>query len=170
MSILALLSPGITTQLHPIVAKLTRSDSILIDLFLPKNQRALDGKLQFCKQQPDDVDTAAESALSSVISAPYSLLEAIEELKNLSLIKQEGRRLWAHLVVQEAMKYAAKGDLQECFNSAAALVYEAFPKQLHGDYFSPETRGTCQVYITHATHLSRQFANYRADGVNILKG
>ena len=144
-------------------------DGILIDLFLPKNQRALDGKLRFCKQHPDNADPDTESALSSVITAPRPLLEAIQELLDYRLITQEGRELWAHRVVQEAMIYEAKSDLQECFNSASALVYEAFPKQLHGDYFSSDTRAACQAYISHGAHLSRQFATYRSDGKNILE-
>jgi hypothetical protein len=71
-------------------------DGILIDLFLPKNQNALEGKLQFCKQPQSLVDPKSQAALSSVIRAPAALTAAIEELVRFRLIKQEGRELWAH--------------------------------------------------------------------------
>jgi hypothetical protein len=71
--------------------------------------------------------------------------------------------LWAHRVVQEAMNYHSSEDLQDYFDSAIALVYEAFPKQVHGDYLSGQW-GTCEMYIPHGAHLSSQFALNRAGG------
>lgn len=78
------------------------SDGILIYLFLPKYQKALDGKLQFCKQHPDQMETT--HTLSSVIRPPYALQNAISELVGFKLIKQEGQELWVHREVQEASK------------------------------------------------------------------
>jgi hypothetical protein len=134
-------------------------DRILIDLFLPKNQRALDGKLNFCKQHPNLVDEKAH-ALSSVITTPPLLRAAIDELVDFKLITEEGRELRAHRVVQEAMNYLSYRDLQAYFDSASSLVYEAFPKQVAGDYLSTQW-SACQTYISHGAHLSLQFSTYR---------
>jgi hypothetical protein len=140
----------------------------LIDLFLPKNQHALDGKLAWCKQNQNEIGDD-ESALANVISTPAALTEAIEELKKFKLIRMEGRELWAHRVVQEAVNYQEKQDLQESFNAAALLVYEAFPKSKHGDYFSSQA-AAAQAYIHHAAHLSRKFASYSSSGEAALLG
>jgi hypothetical protein len=137
----------------------TITDGILIDLFLPRNKKALDGRLAFCKQITQHMEDAdSNTALSSVITPPPLLRKAIDELVNFKPIKQEGRELWAHRVVQEAMNYHSSEDLQEYFDAAVALVYEAFPKQVRGDYLSDQW-GACEAYIPHGTHLSFQFAN-----------
>jgi hypothetical protein len=109
--------------------------------------------------------------LASVISAPPLLRAALDELVDFKLIKQEGRELWAHRVVQEAMNYHSSEELQDYFNAAVALVYEAFPKQIHGDYLSSQW-GACEAYISHGAHLSLQFANAnnRASSVCAVKG
>lgn len=104
----------------------------------------------------EDPDTQA--ALSSVITAPPLLRAALDELVLFKLIKQEGRELWAHRVVQEAMNYHTADDLQFYFDAAVSLVYEAFPKQVHGDYLSGQW-GACETYIPHGAHLGLQFAN-----------
>lgn len=103
-------------------------------------------------------ESNSQAALSSVITPPPLLRKAIDELVNFKLIKQEGRELWAHRVVQEAMNYHSSEDLQEYFDAAVALVYEAFPKQVHGDYLSGQW-GACETYIPHGAHISFQFAN-----------
>ena len=79
--------------------------------------------------------------------------------------------MWAHRVVQEAMNYHSSRDLQECFDSAAALVYEAFPKQIDGDYFSDQW-GACQTYISQGVHLSFQFHRHNQSRSEVpnLKG
>ncbi|PVH79051.1 TPR-like protein [Cadophora sp. DSE1049] len=152
------------------VVSLLSPDQILIDLFLPKNQRALDGRLDFCKQHPNLIDPSSHAALSSVITAPPLLRKAIDQLLDMKLIKQEGRDLWVHREVQEAMNYHTSEDLQAFFDSACALVYEAFPKQVHGDYLSSQW-GACETYISHGAHLSFQFANlHRATDKNSLRG
>jgi hypothetical protein len=148
------------------------SDGILIDLFLPTNQKALDGKLAFCKQNANEMDEQdSETALAKVISAPPLLRAALDQLVTYKLIKEEGRELWAHRVVQEAMNYHSSEDFQDSFDAAVALVYEAFPKQVHGDYLSGQW-GRCETYISHGIHLNLQFAKYnkRASEDSALKG
>ena len=135
------------------------SYGILIDLFLPTNQKALDGKLAFCKQNANEMDEQnSEAALASVISAPPLLRAALDQLVAYKLIKKKGRELWAHRVVQEAMNYHSSKDLQDSFDAAAALVYEAFPKQVHGDYLSGQW-ARCETYVSHGIHLNFQFVN-----------
>ncbi|KAH7348885.1 P-loop containing nucleoside triphosphate hydrolase protein [Rhexocercosporidium sp. MPI-PUGE-AT-0058] len=120
LSILSLLSP----------------DGVLLDLFLPTNQKVLEGKLHFCRQNRhlEVVDTGA--ALSSVITEPPLLRDAIAELKKLKLINFETRVLRVHRVVQEAMNYHSNQEMQMYFDSAAAVLFEAFPKQLNNDILS----------------------------------
>jgi hypothetical protein len=140
------------------VLSLLSPDSILVDLFLPKNQRILDGKLAFCKQHPNHDDPDSQAALSSVITAPPPLRAAIDELVKLTLIKQEGRELSAHRVVQEAMNYHSTQDVQESFEAASTLVHEAFPKLENNNPPLPRQVRACQKYISHSTHLSLHFA------------
>lgn len=74
-------------------------------------------------------------------------------------------------VVQEAMNYHSIEDLQDYFDSASAIVYEAFPKQVHGGYFTKEQRGACLSYIPHGAQLSLQFAtSHRLGPKDKLKG
>ena len=136
---------------------------MLVDLFLPKNQRALDGKLAKFKQHPDHVDPDTQAALSSVILPSAALAAAIEELLHFNLITRVGRELRAHRVVQEAMNYLGAEDLQASFDSASALVYEAFPKPVYGDWLSKHW-GACQAYISHGAHLSLLFAGLHTPG------
>lgn len=77
--------------------------------------------------------------------------------------------LYAHRVVQEAMNWHSQEDLQRCFDSAVALVYEAFPKQIYGDYLSSQW-GTCQEYISHGAQLSFQFYTLTRGPDSTLKG
>lgn len=141
----------------------------MIDLFLPKNQRALDGKLSFCKQSDALVDPGAQ-LLFSVITAPHLLNQAIEELVGLKLIGKQSRELWVHREVQEAMNYDNGQELQAYFDAAAAVVYEAFPKQIRGDHMSSRS-SACEAYISHAAHLSFVFATLNQSGAkNTLKG
>jgi hypothetical protein len=141
----------------------------LIDLFLPKNQRALDGKLSWCKQNQDDLGKEDESALANVITTPAALTKAIDELHKWKLISKEGRELKAHRVVQEAVNYQERQDMQDSFNAAAHLVYEAFPKSSYGDYFSSQAEAA-QAYVHHAAHLSRIFASLNAKGETVVTG
>lgn len=146
-------------------------DGILLDLFLPKNQKALEGKLAFCKQPSNLVDPSSHATLSSVITAPPLLEDAINELIKASLIRKEGRVIWCHRVVQEAMNYHSNKELQEYFDAASALVFEAFPKQFFGKYFSTKERGECAEYISHGSHISFMFYKlHRPGGSQALTG
>jgi len=51
------------------------------------------------------------------------------------------------------MNYHSDRELQDYFDSASAICFEAFPKQTYGDYFTKEQKGTCQSYIPHGIHL-----------------
>jgi hypothetical protein len=143
------------------------TDSILIDLFLPRNQSALNGKLDFCKQPSSLVDDASQAALSSVVNPSAALRAAIEELLRFGLIRQEGRDLWVHRVVQEAMNYYSNEELQESFDCVSRLVYEAFPKQMHDNFI--QDRSACHSYISHGVHLSYIYSPLVAPKV-IVKG
>lgn len=121
-------------------------------MFLPRDQSALNGKLHFCKQPDNLVDERSQAALSSVVNPPPALRAAIDELLRFQLIRQEGREIWVHRVVQEAMNYHSFDEFQESFDSASRLVYEAFPKQKHDDFI--QDRSACQNYISHGAHLS----------------
>lgn len=132
----------------------------------------MDGKLAFCKQKTNEKDDQdSEAALASVISAPPLLRAALDQLVAYKLIKEEGRELFAHRVVQEAMNYHSSEDLQASFDAAVALVYEAFPKQVHGDYLSGQW-GRCETYISHGIHLNFQFVilNKSSSDDSTLKG
>jgi hypothetical protein len=143
-------------------------DGILIDLFLPRNQRALDGRLQFCRQNPGSDDNSVHTALSTVVTAPPLLRKALDELVLFKLIKLEGRSIFAHREVQEAMNYHSAQDLQDFFDSAVALVYEAFPKQEH-DYDLTPKWADCELFISHGAHLSFRFATINRKGTEESK-
>lgn len=98
------------------------------------------------------MDDKSQAALSSIITPPPALRLALEELLKFQLIRQEGRYLWVHRVVQEAMNYHSFGEFQESFDSAARLVNEAFPKQTQDDFV--QDRAACQSFISHGAHLS----------------
>ena len=105
-----------------------------------------------------------------MISEPPLLRDAIAELEHLSLIKFEKRTLRVHRVVQEAMNYYSSREMQLYFNSAAAVVFEAFPKQLSRDIMSKHW-GICECYIAHGVSLSSKFqAYYHLDENESLKG
>jgi hypothetical protein len=65
--------------------------------------------------------------------------------------------MWAFSVVQEAIAHHSLQELEDIFDSACALLYEAFPKKVNGDYLSDEW-SKCQTYITHGAHLASQFS------------
>jgi tetratricopeptide (TPR) repeat protein len=148
LSILSLLSP----------------DEILIELFLPRRQSALNGKLSFAKQEfPMYANSSTVeprlAPLTSIVNITPALSAALEELKAANLIRWDHRSIAIHRVVQEAMNYHSLQDLQESFNSAIHLVYEAFPKQVQGNTLYDEWP-ICAAYITHAVHLSKKFSEY----------
>ncbi|KAL2064598.1 hypothetical protein VTL71DRAFT_3735 [Oculimacula yallundae] len=152
------------------VLSLLSPDGVALDLFLPTNQKALDGKLHFCKQSRNSATNNSDAALSSVISEPLLLRDAIEELQNMKLIKYERRILRVHRVVQDAMNYYSSQEMQAYFDSAACVVLEAFPKQLNRDIMSKQWI-TCESYIAHGISLSSQFdSHHHLDNNLALKG
>jgi len=71
----------------------------------------------------------------------------------------------------KAMNYHSFQELQEYFDSASAIVYEAFPKPMHGNYLPKEEQGASQSYISHGAHLSLQFAElHRSEAIGTLEG
>lgn len=119
--------------------------------------------MAFCRQTASDTDPSEQAALSSVMNPTPLLQDAINELVLSKLVKQEGRELWTHRVVQEAMNYHSSQDLQDYFDSAVAVVYEAFPEQEHTHYL-PNQWGACETYIPHGDHLAIQFDNFNRAG------
>jgi hypothetical protein len=83
------------------------------------------------------------------------------------LIKQDAKIYSIHRAVQEAVNYHDVDDLQNSFNIASRLAYEAFPKrELNEPLFKKWSK--CQEYIPHGVQLSRRFSDYAASGT--LKG
>jgi hypothetical protein len=142
-------------------------DVILVELFLPRNQKALDGSLSFCKQDSIYIDSRHQASLFSIITPSPEFEKGIEELLQKELIKQDGRILSIHRVVQEATNYHDIDDLQESFDIASRLVYEAFPKRHESQSLYKEWN-VCQVYIPHGVYLSKKYSDYARSGV--LKG
>jgi hypothetical protein len=139
-------------------------DAIPIDLFLPRNQLALAGILDFCKQKPMHIDANNLASLASVANPSAELERAITELLQRKLIKQDGRMLSIHRVVQEATSYHDVGDLQSSFDAATKLVAEQFPKRKTNESLFKDWN-ICQTYIPHGVHLSKKFGEYAASGV-----
>jgi hypothetical protein len=137
------------------VLGLLSPDVILIDLFLPRNQRALNGILTFCKKIPADED-GQQVALSTITTPSPALDEAIRELKAANLIKQDGRVLSIHRVVQEALNYMSLEDIQDYFNAVVQLVFEAFPRQMGGEPLLDQW-SKCEDYIQHGIHLADKY-------------
>ena len=113
------------------------------------------------------MDETSQAALSSVVNPSVALRTAIEELLRFGLIRQEGRDLWVHRVVQEAMNYYSTEELQESFDCVSRLVYEAFPKQMHDSFILD--RSACQSFISHGVHISYIYSTLAATKV-IVRG
>jgi hypothetical protein len=107
-------------------------------------------------------------ASPETISTPSRAFEeAMKELVKRELVKQDGKIFSIHRAVQEAVNYHDVDDLQNSFNIASRLAYEAFPKrQMNKALY--EKWSQCQEYIPHGVHLSRKFSDYAASGT--LKG
>jgi len=133
-----------------------------MELFLPRTQKALDIALSFARQDPVHVDENDRASLFSIITPSEAFDKAINELLDRKLVKQEGRVLSVHRVVQEATNYHDKDDLQKSFAQAARLVYEQFPK--YGIATRYKEWGVCQEYIPHGVYLSKKFSDYVRSG------
>jgi hypothetical protein len=138
-------------------------DGIPIQLFLPRNQRALDGPLAYCKQDPTYVDSKDRASLFSVITPSPAFEKAIDELLVKELIRKDRHVLSIHRVVQEAVNYHDVDDLQESFDIASRLVYEQFPKQVISESLYKEWN-VCQEYIPHGVYLSKKYSDYALSG------
>jgi hypothetical protein len=134
-------------------------DGIPIQLFLPRNQPALDGPLAFCKLDPIYVDSKDRAPLSSVVTPSPALETTINELLAKELIRRDRHVLSIHRVVQEAVSYHDVEDLQESFDVASRLVYEQFPKQIMGESLNKQWN-VCQEYIPHGVYLSKKYSDY----------
>ena len=157
---------------HPVYSRLRSKfhpetdggvDGIPIQLFLPQNQRALDGPLAFCKQDPAYVDDKDRAALFSVITPSPAFEKAIDELLAKELIRKDRQVLSIHRVVQEAVSYHDVDDLQKSFDIASRLVYEQFPKQVMSESLYKEWN-VCQEYIPHGVYLSKKYSDYAPSG------
>jgi hypothetical protein len=138
-------------------------DGIPIQLFLPRNQRALDGPLAYCKQDPSNVDSKDRASLFSVITPSPAFEKAIDELLAKELIRKDRHVLSIHRVVQEAVSYHDVDDLQESFDIASRLVYEQFPMQIMSESLYKEWN-VCQECIPHGVYLSKKYSDYAPSG------
>jgi hypothetical protein len=141
LSVLALLAP----------------DAMPLALFLPSNQARLDGRLAFCKRSVSD---ESQAVLASAVDPSPALEAVLDELQKANLVSRNGRDLVIHRVIQEAMNFHGIHDLQESFDAASQLVYEAFPKQDQGrPLFDVWPR--CQMYVQHAVNLAKLYTAFR---------
>jgi hypothetical protein len=138
-------------------------DGIPIQLFLPRNQPALDGPLAFCKLDPTHVDSKDRAALFSVVIPSPAFEKAIDELLAKELIRRDRNVLSIHRVVQEAVNYHDVEDLQESFDVASRLVYEQFPRQITSESLYKQWN-VCQEYIPHGVYLSKKYSDYVPSG------
>jgi hypothetical protein len=141
LSVLALLAP----------------DAMPLALFLPGDQSRLDGRLEFCKCSVSD---ESQPMAATTVDPSPAMEEALEELQKANLIYRNGRDLIIHRVIQEAMNFHGIKDLQESFDAASQLVYEAFPKQDQGrPLFDVWPR--CQMYVQHVVNLAKLYTAFR---------
>ena len=132
LNVLCLLSPDVT----------------YIDVFMPRSQAAITEFLAFCRQssQPSSTITAEARA-------------ALKELLDASLIRQEGRIISVHRVVQEAFFYVNRAERQDAFTAAARLIYDAFPKQVNGRPLHSAWE-RCERYIQDAIYLADRYTEF----------
>lgn len=141
------------------VMSLLTPDVTYMEIFLPRRQKALLEPLAFCRQQAAHLDSNTQATLTSVVAPTRALQDAIDELRRRNLIKTEGRILSVHREVQEAMNYHSAEELQDYFDAAISIVYEAFPKRKHGiSLFSQWP--VCSQYIHDGVHIALKFSEY----------
>lgn len=138
-------------------------DRIPIDLFLPRDQSALDGPLEFCKQDAADIDQNNKATLFSLITASPGFNDAIEDLRSRELIVQDNRYFSIHRVVQEAINFHSVGDLQDSFDTATRLVFQQFPNRKLNETLYKKWN-ICQEYITHGIYLRKAFSIFSRSG------
>lgn len=115
--------------------------------------------------QPDEIPEAifnssiAEGDLSFCASED-DLDDAIEALRELSLIDRRRDKLSIHRLVQTAFLFQvdlSQDERQRIFDSASSLVDHAFPTRKQGHHMYNEWTA-CQTYIHHATSLATLYA------------
>lgn len=139
-------------------------DAIFAELFLPRDQQALDGSMAFCKTLSRQLIEGSTNPYSNMTSLAPALEKALDELEEKQLIRRDGRVISIHRVVQEATNYHDVEDLQASFNYATRLVYEAFPGQTRAGDSLYALWNKCQLYIPHGVFLSKKFSDYTQSG------
>jgi hypothetical protein len=89
-----------------------------------------------------------------------SLDDAIEALRELSLIDRRRDKLSVHRLVQTAFLFQtdlSQEERQRIFNSASSLVDHAFPTKKKGHHMYNEWTA-CQTYIHHAISLATLYS------------
>lgn len=153
------------TLMKHFILILSNIDVIYAELFLPLDEGALDGSLSFCKEASRSRDEEPQSRSSAAL-AP-ALEKALDELLDNKLIRWDGRMISIHRVVQEATNYHDLQDLQDTFNSAVSLVYEAFPGKNRQEASLYDQWSQCSQYIPHGVFLSKKYSEYTRSGTLI---
>ena len=136
LSVLCLLSPDVT----------------YVDVFLPRSQGVLTDFLAFCRQ-PSQASP----------NLPAEARAAVRELLEASLIKQEGRIISVHRVVQEAFFYVNKLERQDAFYAAVYLIYDAFPKQVNGRPLHGSWE-RCERYVQDGIFIADRYFEFEKIG------
>jgi hypothetical protein len=139
------------------VLSLLAPDAMPLALFLPSDQSRLDGRLEFCKRGVSD---ESQPMVAAAVDPSPAMEAALEELQRANLIYRNGRDLVIHRVTQEEMGFHCIKDLEESFDAASQLVYEAFPKQDQGRSMF-DVWPKCQMYVQHAVNLAKLYTAFR---------
>lgn len=120
--------------------------------------------MEFCKQDKSNHTASSRAALASVATPSPEFEQAITQLLNRELIKQDSRVLSIHRVVQEAINFQGVDDVQKSFDLASRLINEQFPTlRLNQSSFGKWT--ICQEYIPHGVFLARKYEEYLRSGI-----
>ncbi|RMZ87885.1 hypothetical protein DV736_g4887, partial [Chaetothyriales sp. CBS 134916] len=106
-------------------------DSILVDLFFPKDPLKLTAALDFCRAAGMARPGRGENTIQTVINPSSELQAALDELKTKGLIRVIGREISIHRTVQEAVSLK-DDELRACFDAMTSLLYDVFPQQHQG--------------------------------------
>ena len=138
-------------------------DSLLLDLFLPSDQRMLTDKLGFCRTSGVSANTTVPGpSIQTVVNPSSRLSEALDELQRKGLIKRTGRQISMHRTVQEAVNYQGKEELTQFYDAMVCLLYDAFPKQQDGRPLT-EAWYWCRIWIQHVVTLAYKYRLYASN-------
>ncbi|KAH9205993.1 P-loop containing nucleoside triphosphate hydrolase protein, partial [Leptodontidium sp. 2 PMI_412] len=126
-------------------------------------QSALDGQLDFCKQDAKDINKHNRASLFSLITPSPAFDQAMDELLKRRLISRDGRYIKIHRVVQEATNYHSIEELQKAFATASKLVFQQFPNREPNEPLYRKWN-ICREYIPHAIHLRMAYSKYSRTG------